>query len=122
MSRMPSASSGSTRRPSAVAIVSVVTDVAAQRMSSSLAARTGRSCATVEPVPRPTFAPSGTSSAAAWATARFSISVWSVATGNAEQLWDGDADHRTGEIAWQLLAVCAHRGLLRQPEEAEHDE
>jgi hypothetical protein len=59
------------RRPSARAATSVCSDVAMQVMSSRRAARAGRKCATVVPVPSPTAMPSSTSSAAASAARRF---------------------------------------------------
>ena len=54
---------------------SVAGEVATQRIESWRAASAGSRKATVEPVPSPTFIPSSTSSAAASAATRFSVSV-----------------------------------------------
>src|SRR3954447_10041903 len=76
MSSRPTPSNGPTSMSSCRACSSVAGEVATQWIESARAARAGSRNATVEPVPRPTFIPSSTNSAAASAATRFSVSLW----------------------------------------------
>src|SRR5262245_51346718 len=83
-----SSSKGSTGIPSAFACSSVATEVATQRrFPVRRAAIAGSRWATVEPVPRPTFIPFWTSSAAASAASFFSASRFVVAMPGNLWLW-----------------------------------
>ena len=76
MSSRASSLNSSTGMPSSRACCSVATEVATQRIPlSPRLARAGSRKATVEPVPSPTVIPSSTSSAAASAATRFSVST-----------------------------------------------